>query len=362
MNIRSDIENYAAREPVAYIRSRELNASLLAHRPARALPAAARRRRLCAPRGATRRAAAAEGHRRRGALQGRHGVGRVHRPARSRQHRRGPAARVRLRLRGALSRRRGRQSRRSALPDRRAAVSGRGRSPEGGAGAGAGDRAARDARRRSAPSASQRRTRCRARRAIAARRSPRKPTAQVDAVAAALRAAELNLEFTRVTSPIAGRVGRAIATEGNLVSSGPGEATLLTTVVSLDPDLRRVRRRRAELPALRQPRERGQARQRARSPGCRSRWRWRRPGVPASGQDELPRQPGRSRHRHDSRPRRSSPIPTHDLTPGLFVRLRLPGTAAYDGALVRDAAIGTDLDKRYVLVVDEGPARSSTGR
>ena len=60
-------------------------------------------------------------------------------------------------------------------------------------------------------------------------------TAQVEAVAAALRAAELNLEFTRVTSPIAGRVGRAIATEGNLVSTGPGEATLLTTVVSLDP-------------------------------------------------------------------------------------------------------------------------------
>ena len=59
--------------------------------------------------------------------------------------------------------------------------------------------------------------------------------AQVAAVEAALRAAELNLEFTRVTSPIAGRVGRAIVTEGNLVSSGPGEATLLTTVVSLDP-------------------------------------------------------------------------------------------------------------------------------
>ena len=55
------------------------------------------------------------------------------------------------------------------------------------------------------------------------------------AVEAALRAAELDLEFTRVTAPIAGRVGRAIVTEGNLVSSGPGEATLLTTVVSIDP-------------------------------------------------------------------------------------------------------------------------------
>ena len=60
-------------------------------------------------------------------------------------------------------------------------------------------------------------------------------TAAVAAVEAALRAAQLDLEFTRVTSPIDGRVGRAIVTEGNLVSSGPGEATLLTTVVSLDP-------------------------------------------------------------------------------------------------------------------------------
>ena len=59
--------------------------------------------------------------------------------------------------------------------------------------------------------------------------------AQVAAVEAGLRAAELNLEFTRVIAPIDGRVGRAIVTEGNLVSSGPGEATLLTTLVSLDP-------------------------------------------------------------------------------------------------------------------------------
>ena len=59
--------------------------------------------------------------------------------------------------------------------------------------------------------------------------------AQTAAVDAALAAAELNLEFTRVTAPITGRIGRAIVTEGNLVSSGPGEATLLTTLVSIDP-------------------------------------------------------------------------------------------------------------------------------
>ena len=39
------------------------------------------------------------------------------------------------------------------------------------------------------------------------------------------------------------------------------------------------------------------------------------------------------------------------LTPGLFVRLRLPGTVAYQGVLVEDRAISTDLDRRFVLVV-----------
>jgi multidrug efflux system membrane fusion protein len=39
------------------------------------------------------------------------------------------------------------------------------------------------------------------------------------------------------------------------------------------------------------------------------------------------------------------------LTPGLFVRLRLPGTLSYAGVLVEDRAVGTDLDRRFVLVV-----------
>jgi multidrug efflux system membrane fusion protein len=41
------------------------------------------------------------------------------------------------------------------------------------------------------------------------------------------------------------------------------------------------------------------------------------------------------------------------LTPGLFVRLRLPGTVSYSGVLVEDRAVGTDLDRRFVFVVDK---------
>jgi membrane fusion protein, multidrug efflux system len=174
--------------------------------------------------------------------------------------------------------------------------------------------------------------------------------ARYDAVGAALRAAELDLEFTRVVSPIDGRVSRALVTRGNLVSGGQGEATLLTTVVSVDPIY-------ASFDADEQT-------------YLRYGDRVRKQG--AAGASELPIQMaladeqtfphtgtlqfldnqldpstgtinGRAVFRNADR----------RLTPGLFVRLRLPGTASYDGVLVEDRAVGTDLDRRFVLVVDK---------
>lgn len=52
---------------------------------------------------------------------------------------------------------------------------------------------------------------------------------------AQLDSARLDLEYTEVRSPIDGRVSRALLTEGNYVSGVAGSATLLTTVVSVDP-------------------------------------------------------------------------------------------------------------------------------
>src|SRR5262245_4769422 len=67
-------------------------------------------------------------------------------------------------------------------------------------------------------------------------------TSSVDEAAAAIRAsdaalrnAKLNLEWTVVRAPISGRVGRAEITAGNLVQAGSPSASLLTTIVSLDP-------------------------------------------------------------------------------------------------------------------------------
>jgi len=61
--------------------------------------------------------------------------------------------------------------------------------------------------------------------------------AAVKSAKAALDLAKLNLEFTEIRSPIDGRTSRAAVTEGNLISGGVSGAgaTLLTTVVSMDP-------------------------------------------------------------------------------------------------------------------------------
>jgi len=158
-------------------------------------------------------------------------------------------------------------------------------------------------------------------------------SAQVDAVAAALRAAELNLEFTRITAPISGRVGRAIVTEGNLVSSGPGEATLLTTVVSLDPVyayfdadeqifLKYTGAAGPKGPALREGRRGSQLAIRMALANDE--------GFPRSGHldfvdNQLDGATGTIRGRAVFR------NSDGQLTPGLFVRLRLAGTASYRG-------------------------------
>lgn len=172
-------------------------------------------------------------------------------------------------------------------------------------------------------------------------------TAHVEAVAATLRAAELDLGFTRVVSPIAGRVSRALVTAGNLVSGGQGDATLLTTVVSLDPIY-------ASFDADEQAFLRYGDRVRRQTGGkgnlqiamaLADEAAFPHEGALDFLDNQLDPSTGTIRGRAVFR------NPDHRLTPGLFVRLRLPGTATYKGVLVEDRAIGTDLGRRFVLVV-----------
>jgi len=167
--------------------------------------------------------------------------------------------------------------------------------------------------------------------------------AQVKAVQAALRAAELNLEFTRVTAPISGRVGRAIVTSGNLVSSGPGEATLLTTIVSLDPIY-------ASFDADEQSFRRWSGRHNGQPirMALADDEKFSREGTLNFLDNQINSATGTIRGRAIFRNQDVS------LTPGSFVRLRVPGGARYHALLIQDRAVGTDLDKRYVYVVNSG--------
>ncbi len=57
-----------------------------------------------------------------------------------------------------------------------------------------------------------------------------------EALKAAVERAKLDLQYTKVTAPISGRISRYVVTAGNLVQAGDqGGGTLLTTIVSVDP-------------------------------------------------------------------------------------------------------------------------------
>ena len=173
-------------------------------------------------------------------------------------------------------------------------------------------------------------------------------TAHVDAATAALREAELNLEFTTVVSPIDGRVSRAMATRGNLVSGGQGDATLLTTVVSVDPIY-------ASFDADEQTFLRYGARVRRGAGSANESLRvemaladedtFAHSGTLQFLDNRLDPSTGTINGRAVLRNLDGR------LTPGLFVRLRLPGAVTHKGVLVEDRAVGTDLDRRFVLVV-----------
>ena len=175
--------------------------------------------------------------------------------------------------------------------------------------------------------------------------------ASVRAAEAAVRTARLNLEWTHVRSPIAGRVSRAEVTPGNLVLAGPPAATLLTTVVSLDPvyvyfdgdeqtylkyaGLARAGSR-ASSRDVRNPIYMGLMNEDGRFP---------HQGYVDFVDNQLNPETGTIRAR--------AVFSNKDrlFTPGLFARLRLVGSGRYRTALALDRAIGTDQDKKFVLVL-----------
>ena len=175
--------------------------------------------------------------------------------------------------------------------------------------------------------------------------------ASVRVAEAAVTMARLNLDWTRVRAPISGRVSNAMVTEGNLVQAGPPSATLLTTVVSLDPIY-------VYFDSDEQSFLRYGALARA---GLRQSSHVARSPVHLGLADEdgtFPHQ-GYVDFLDNQLDARSGTIRTRavfsnkdrQFTPGMFARLKLVGSGSYRATLILDSAIGTDQDKKFVLIV-----------
>jgi RND family efflux transporter MFP subunit len=172
----------------------------------------------------------------------------------------------------------------------------------------------------------------------------------ISSAQAAVDAAKLNLEFTQVTSPIAGRVSRAVVTAGNYVTAG---SNVLTSVVSLDPIY--VSFDGDEQSFLKyQSRVAGAGFGGGSSSGSTAGPVF----VGLANEDGFPHQ-GHLNFLDNALDPQTGTIHVRALmdnkdrrfTPGLFARVRLPGSEHYQATLVPDAAVATDQDRRYVLVV-----------
>ncbi len=175
---------------------------------------------------------------------------------------------------------------------------------------------------------------------------------QLQAARAAVDAAKLNVEFTRITAPITGRISRKLVTEGNLINGGTAQSTLLTTIVSLDPIHCYVEAdERAYLKYVRLAQEGKRASSReARNPAYLA--LADETGFPHKGYIDF------VDNRLDPNTgtmtgRAIFPNPDFTLTPGLFARVRIPGSGKYEALMIPDEAIGTDLSQKFVFVVND---------
>ena len=168
--------------------------------------------------------------------------------------------------------------------------------------------------------------------------------AGVRAAEAAVAAARLDLQFTQVRSPIDGRAGRAIVTEGNLAQA---DATLLTTVVSVDPV--HVYFETDEQTFLRYS-ELARSGERAGTKNPVRVGLATDTGHPHAGtvdfiDNQVDPRTGTIRARAvlDNKAR--------VFTPGLFARVQLEGSGEFKAMLIDDKAVLTDQDRKYVYVV-----------
>jgi membrane fusion protein, multidrug efflux system len=176
-----------------------------------------------------------------------------------------------------------------------------------------------------------------------AQNAAREATANVLSAQAAVERAKVNLTYTAIVAPVAGRVSRAEMTLGNVVSSGTN-APVLTTLVSLSPIyasfdvdeqtyLRYLSRRGdSDIPV---------------SMGLANETGFSREGKVNSVDNQMDTGSGTIRVRaiFDNT--------DYSLVPGLYARIKVGGGSPHAAVLVLTAAVGTDQDKTFVFVVNE---------
>lgn len=180
----------------------------------------------------------------------------------------------------------------------------------------------------------------------------READANLRAAQAALQTARLNLGYTQVRAPIAGRVGRVEVTVGNLVASG-ASAPVLTTMVSVSPiyasfdsDEQVVVKALDGLEAGQGGRARIERIPVQMGTGTAG-------GTPHAGHlqlidNQVDAQSGTVRVR--------AVFENQDgaLMPGQFARIRMGQAGVTSAVLVNERAVGTDQSKKYVMVVGAG--------
>lgn len=174
-------------------------------------------------------------------------------------------------------------------------------------------------------------------------------SAEVASVQAALVKAQLDLSHTEVRSPISGRVSNALITAGNFVQAGQSQLTSIVSTNQMYAYFDADEQTYLKYVAL------AAAGQRADSRSSNS------PVLMALSSDQEFRFRGELDFLDNSvnpqtgtiRARAVFQDPQNRLIPGLFARLKLAGSASYDGILIDDKAIGTDLNNKFVLLLDD---------
>jgi RND family efflux transporter MFP subunit len=181
----------------------------------------------------------------------------------------------------------------------------------------------------------------------------REAAAGLDVARANRDLAALNLEYTRITAPVSGRVSRYIVTLGNLIQSGDqGGGTLLTTIVSVDPMYVYFDMDEHTVLRVRQLIREGKASSAGETEwpvalGLANEEGFHHQGTIDFEDNQVNPKTGTLRVR--------GVFPNKDeaLSPGLFARVRVPIGRAHRALLVTDRAIDTDQGQKVLYVVNE---------